>query len=204
MNDVGLQAEWQVMTRRQRVLQRHEELPQRPAGGAGRAHRRGPRALRGGQPPQRRRSSRATTTSSSIHDPAAVRPAVLGAPTATGHDALDLALPHRHLDARPGALRLPAAVHPPLRPGDLHHGRLRARGARRAARGGAAGDRPAGPQEHDAGARRRPLHRAPVRHRRRPPAAAAGLALRSLEGPARRGRRLPRRSRRAGPTCSSP
>ena len=39
--------------------------------------------------------------------------------------------------------------------------------------------------------RGRGLHRRPVRHRRRAPAAHAGVALRSVEGPARRDRRLP-------------
>ena len=44
---------------------------------------------------------------------------------------VDLALPHRHLDAGPGAVRLPAALHQPLRRGRLHPGRLRAPGSHR-------------------------------------------------------------------------
>ena len=68
-----------------------------------------------------------------------------------------------------------------------------------------AGDRPALAQEHGALARGRGLRLRPVRHRRRPPADVPGLALRPLEGPARRDRRLPdgqggdaRRAARAG------
>ena len=55
----------------------------------------------------------------------------------------------------------------------------------------AAGDRPADAEEHGALAGGRGVHRRPVRHRRRAAAADAGVALRSLEGPARRDRRLP-------------
>ena len=43
----GLEAEWHVMTAPARVLQRHQGLPQRPAGARLRAHGRGARALRG-------------------------------------------------------------------------------------------------------------------------------------------------------------
>ena len=57
----------------------------------------------------------------------------------------------------------------------------------------AAGDRPAGAEEHGVLARGRGLHLRPVRDRRRPAAAVPGLALRSVEGPARRDRRLPDR-----------
>ena len=49
----------------------------------------------------------------------------------------------------------------------------------------AAGDRPAGAEEHGAVARGRRLRLRAVRHRRRPPADDPGLALRPLEGPAR-------------------
>ena len=67
--------------------------------------------------------------------------------------------------------------------------------ARGSAAGGhlAAGDRSADAEEHGALARGRRLHRRPVRHRRRASAAHAGVALRSVEGPARRDRRLPPR-----------
>ena len=67
----------------------------------------------------------------------------------------------------------------------------------------AAGDRPADAEEHGALARGRGVHRRPVRDRRRAAAADAGLALRPLEGPARRDRRLPDRQGRASRTCSS-
>ena len=43
----------------------------------------------------------------------------------------------------------------------------------------------------------------PVRDRRRPPADLPGLALRPVEGPARRDRRLPAGQGASGPTCSS-
>ena len=105
---------------------------------------------------------------------------------------VDLALPHRHVHARPGPLRLPAAVHQPLRRGRVHAARLRAAGPHRAGARDRADHRPARAQEHAALARGRALHRAPVRHRRGAPAPAPGLALRPVEGPAGRRRRLPR------------
>ena len=52
---------------------------------------------------------------------------------------------------------------------------------------------PLAAEEHGALARGRRLHRRPVRDRRRAAAPDTGLALRSLEGPARRDRRLPPR-----------
>ena len=57
----------------------------------------------------------------------------------------------------------------------------------------AAGDRPAAAEEHGPLARGRRVHRRPVRHRRRTAAPDSGLALRSLEGPRRRDRRVPHR-----------
>ena len=54
-----------------------------------------------------------------------------------------------------------------------------------------AGDRPALAEEHGVLARRRRLRLPPVRDRRRPAADHPGLALRPLEGPDRRDRRLP-------------
>ena len=100
--------------------------------------------------------------------------------------ALDLALPHRSVDAEPRGARLPAPLDLPLRRGRLPSSGLRAGDGRHAA--GlrlAAGDRPADPEEHGVSARRRGLHRRPVRDRRRPAAPDAGVAVRSVEGPAR-------------------
>ena len=58
-------------------------------------------------------------------------------------------------------------------------------------RGVAAGDRSARAQEHGAGAGGRRLHRRSVRDRSRAAADAAGVAVRPVEGPQRRDRRLP-------------
>ena len=105
---------------------------------------------------------------------------------------VDLARPHRLLDTERADLRRAAAVDPPVRCGDLPHARLRA--ARRPPHGGglAAGDRPVDAEEHGPVSRGRRVHRRPVRHRRRAPPAHAGVALRPVEGPARRDRRIPR------------
>ena len=54
-----------------------------------------------------------------------------------------------------------------------------------------AGDRPAVAQEHGLLARGRRVRVRPVRHRRGPPAAVPGVALRPVEGPDGRDRRLP-------------
>ena len=136
---------------------------------------------------------------------------------------VDLARAHRLLDAERGGVRRPAAVDPPLRRVDLPHARVRpARGSAACGRL-AARDRSADAEEHGALARGRGVHRRPVRHRRRASAAHAGVAVRSVEGPARRDRRVPpgeaalpggaartrrldgaRRSRRAGTTTSAP
>ena len=202
MNDVGLQAEWQVMTADSEFFNVTKAFHNGLQGAPVEPHRRRARHLRRRQPAQRRPAHGPLRLRRDPR-PAALRHAHLGARRRRRH-ALDLALPHRHLYARPGALRLPAAVHPPLRPGDLHDApRTPPDGLGVPLEVVPARDRPAGPQEHDAGARRRPLHRAAVRHRRRSAAAPAGLALRPLEGPARRGRRLPV-GERAGLRCSSP
>ena len=202
MNDVGLRAEWQVMTADNEFFNVTKSFHNGLQGAAVELTDE-VRALY--EDVNRRNAAQLTRHYDFVvvHDPQPCALRAWAAADGAGEHALDLALPHRHLDARPDALRLPAAVHPPLRPGDLHDGRLRSRRPGHSARGRASGHRPAGPQEHDAGARRRPLHRAPVRHRRGPSAAAAGLALRSVEGPAGRGRRLPAGQGAAGPTCSS-
>ena len=111
---------------------------------------------------------------------------------ARGARALDLALPHRHLDAEPRGARLPAARDPRLRRCDLPHGRVRpGRHGAPAGRDPATRDRPAGSQEHGARRAGRGVHRRPVRRRPGAAAAAAGLALRPVEGSARRHRCLP-------------
>ena len=61
----------------------------------------------------------------------------------------------------------------------------------------APGDRPLAPKNMALSAEDAALHHASVRHRRGAAAAAAGLALRPLEGPAGGHRRLPRRQARA-------
>ena len=66
-----------------------------------------------------------------------------------------------------------------------------------------AGDRSALAEEHGALARGRRLRLRPVRHRRRPAADLPGLALRPLEGPDGRDRRLPARHASRCPRCSS-
>ena len=75
----------------------------------------------------------------------------------------------------------------------FHVPRLRARGHGRPRQHRPAGDRPAGAEEHGAVARGRRLRLRAVRHRRRPAADDPGLALRPVEGPAGRDRRLPDR-----------
>ena len=117
---------------------------------------------------------------------------------------VDLARPHRLLDAERRRARLPPAVDPPLRRRGLPPRRLRAAARRFAAvRDLAARDRSARAEEHGALARGRRIHRRPVRHRRLAAAAHAGVALRSVEGPARRDRRVPAREGRGIPACSS-
>ena len=62
---------------------------------------------------------------------------------------------------------------------------------------------PLSPEEHGALARGRRLRLRPVRNRRGPPADVPGVALRPLEGPDGRDRRLPPGAPRRCPTCSS-
>ncbi len=66
-----------------------------------------------------------------------------------------------------------------------------------------AGDRPALAEEHGALARRRLVRLRAVRDRRRPAADHPGLAIRPVEGPDRRDRRLPDRRRARCRGCSS-
>ena len=107
---------------------------------------------------------------------------------------LGVALPHRPLDAQPATRSRSCCPTSRTTPQSLFHmaeyvpdgdeGRRQRR---------AAGDRPADAEEHGALARGRGLRVRAVRDRRRPAADVPGLALRPLEGPAGRDRRLPHR-----------
>src|SRR4051794_29486589 len=101
-----------------------------------------------------------------------------------------MAMPYRPLDAQPGHDRATAAVDPRLPADAVPRAAVRARRAERHGERRAARHRPPGAQEHGALTRRRLLRLPPVRHRRRPAADRAGLALRPVEGPAGRHRRL--------------
>ena len=194
MQDAGLEVEWRIIRGADDFFNVDEDDPQRAAGQPARADA----GAAGDLPPlpgaERARFRRTTTTSSSSTTRS--RPAIIDHfPDVEG--ALDLARAHRLLDAEPDVLDVPAAVDRALRRDDLPPARVRA--ARDRAAAGvhlAAGDRPARAEEHGALARGRGVHRRPVRHRRRAAAAHAGLALRSVEGPARRDRRVPAREGR--------
>ena len=113
------------------VLHRHQGLPQRPAGARLRADGRGAPALRGRLPQQCRRPL-APLRLRDHPRPAAAGHALVRRRRERRRRALGLALPHRHVHAGRGAVRLPAAVHQPLRRRHLHHARLRAVRPRRA------------------------------------------------------------------------
>ena len=124
-----------------------------------------------------------------VHDPqpVAIREFVADHPAAVG-----VALPHRPVRRQTRRCSTSCAAARATTPASSTcTSTCRAAGLQR---GGdlAARDRPARAQEHGARARGRGLHRRPVRHRRQPADDAPGLALRPLEGPAGRDRRLPR------------
>ena len=121
------------------------------------------------------------------------RPAARSAADARAREGqlVGLALPHRPLDAEPADAGPAAAVLGRLRRLAVPHARLRARRDGRQGPRRPAGDRPAGAEEHGAVARGRVLRLPPVRDRRRPAADLPGLALRPVEGPDGRHRRLP-------------
>ena len=75
----------------------------------------------------------------------------------------------------------------------FHVAGVRAAGDGRRRQHRPAGDRPAGAEEHGALDRGRDVRVQAVRHRHEPPDDVPGLALRPVEGPARRDRRLPDR-----------
>ena len=136
-----------------------------------------------------------------IHDP---QPAAIASLVPGQRAQLGLALPHRPLNAEPRDAFAAAAVSASTYPASVFHMQQYVPdGSRRPRPHRAAGDRPAGAQEHGVLARGRRLHLRPVRDRRRPAAALPGVALRSVEGPARRDRRLPDRQGAGCPTCSS-
>ena len=193
VTDIGLEAHWQILTAPPEFfnvtksfhngLQGHAvDFPHgvaRPLRGRlprerGRAHaslrlRRHPRPAAAGHPRLRRRAARTARRGGSG--------AATSTPPRPTSGLYDYLLPSinrlRRRRLHPGGLRAPGSHRPGARDRPHH--------------------RPAGAQEHEALRGGRHLHRAPVRHRRGPSAPAAGLALRPLEGPARRGRRLPRR-----------
>ena len=124
-----------------------------------------------------------------VHDP---QPAGLRANAPDRARALDLALPHRPLDAQPGDAGAPAAADPRLRRDRLAPASSTCpTGLDGGVADHPAGDRPAVAEEHGALARGRRLRLRAVRDRRRAPADLPGLAVRPLEGPDGRDRRLP-------------
>ena len=205
MRDVGIEAEWQVIIGREeffnatklmhnalqgnpldlspsewKVYEEYNEINARlPDRGLGRDHRPRPAA--------------------------AVR-----APARAGQVApLDLALPHRPLDAAPADDRAAGRRTSREYDGSVFHLQEYVPAGVSSNNGGGpgahlpAGDRPAVAEEHGAVARGRRVRVRPVRHRRRPAADVPGVALRPVEGPARRDRRLPAASPRRCPRCSS-
>src|ERR687895_180013 len=124
------------------------------------------------------------------------RPAAGSDPEARAGEGedVDLALPHRPLDAQPGRGRSHRAARARLRrdrlaPAGLRAGRHGRRPGRRAHL--PAGDRPAVAEEHGALARGRRFRVRPVRDRRGPAAHVPGVALRPVEGPRWGDRRVP-------------
>ena len=175
--------------RRGRVLQRHEGDPQRPAGRRAVADRRGAGDLRALQLGERRPVLGGGLRLRDHPRPAAGRDDRLvpasGARQWIWRGHIDFSTPNEQVFdvLLPSIRRFDAAIfhmreYVPQR-GSAPGGHL------------AAGDRSADAEEHGALARGRRVHRRPVRHRRRAAAAHAGVAVRPVEGPARRDRRLP-------------
>ena len=125
-----------------------------------------------------------------VHDP---QPAAMLVARAREGEGVGVALPHRRLDAEPGDDGAAAPLHPALSGLAVPRRQLRAAGHERRRPHRAAGDRPARAEEHGALARGRDLRLQAVRDRHEPPDDVPGLALRPVEGPARRDRRLPHR-----------
>ncbi|CAA9485428.1 MAG: Alpha,alpha-trehalose synthase, partial [uncultured Solirubrobacteraceae bacterium] len=171
------------------VLQRDEAHAQRAAG---RTRGPQPRAVGHVAPVQRDELARAHRRLGHVHRPRpAARRDVLARPREGA--PVGVALPHRRLDAEPGHDRPAPAVHPRVPAVALPRPELRARGHAGHGQHRPAGDRPARAEEHGAVARGRVVRLPAVRHRRRPAAHVPGVALRPVEGPARRHRRVPDR-----------
>ena len=124
MKDVGLEAEWRVMTAPPAFFNVTKGFHNGLQGHDFERHRRGARDLRETSTAPTPTRSRATTTSSSSMTRSRW-PCAPSRRRRRGRRALDLALPHRHVDARPAAVRLPHPVHPRLRRGHLHAARVR-------------------------------------------------------------------------------
>ena len=187
MRDVGLDCEWQVIYGREEFFNA-TKLMHNALQGA-------PQDLDEEQwatwrQLQRDERARALRRLGRVPGP---RPAAGGAVQAGAGEGqgLGVALPHRPVDPQPAHDRPAAALHRGLSRVAVPHARLRARGDERQCQRRAAGDRPADAEEHGAVARGRGFRVRAVRDRRRPAADLPGLALRSLEGPAGRDRRLP-------------
>ena len=191
MRDVGLDTEWHVDHRPRGVLQRRRSCCTTRS-------RANPQALSAEDweifdtlQRDERRELDGRLRLLIVHDP---QPAALRSTSSRRGGPLDVALPHRPVDAEPGhrSSRMLPLIQP-LRRTRLPHAAVR---ARRDGRQGATIVPPAidplVAEEHGAVARGRGVRLRPVRHRRRPAADLPGVALRSLEGPDGRDRRLPR------------
>ena len=172
------------------VLQRDEADAQRAAGQPAGPHRGAVGDLGAVQRDER---PRAVARLGRLHRP---RPAAGGAARRSCPEKADAWIWRCHIDVSTPNPATMARLLPYLQayPASLFHvaGYVPGgHGRRRQHR--AAGDRPAGAEEHGALARGRRVRLPPVRDRHRPPDDLPGVALRPLEGPARRDRRLPDR-----------
>ena len=206
MNDVGLEADWQVIKGADEFFNVTKAHAQQPPGHVLRLDARDAGDVAALQPPQRRAVRRVRTTSSSSTTRSR-RPSLAFLESAPARRArqVGLALPHRPHGRAGAGVGHAAAARRAVRRRDLHAARLREGRPRRPAdllR--AAGDRPAQPEER-ATCRTRPCDAILARYGVDPaaPDGHADLALRSVEGPARRDRRLSRGEARDSRTSSS-
>ena len=191
MKDVGLDVEWQVIYGREEFFNATKLMHNALQGAPEDLTRRAVGHLAALQRDERARAASAAGTSASSttrSPPRCTRSCPRRRSGWVWRCHIDL------LDAEPGDDRAAAALHPRLPAvasstwSDYVPG-----GHERQRQHRPAGDRPARAEEHGAVARGRRLRLRAVRHRRRPAADLPGLALRPLEGPARRDRRLPDR-----------
>ena len=189
MRDVGLDVRVARDLRPRGVLQHHQADAQRAPGQPAGTRRGAVEHLAAVQRDQR---LAAVGGLGRVHRP---RPAAGRDPVAGARQGaqLGLALPHRSVNPESGHARGAAPVPRALPGRRVPHAAVRAAGDRRPCPYPAAGDRPARAEEHGVLARGCGLHLRAVRDRRRPAAAVPGVALRPVEGPARRDRRLPDR-----------